>query len=246
MPLLKRPLFGKKTRKSEGPSTEGGGAAAEAHPVEEQSGGMPPPTPMWGNKSKAAEAPAPAAEPAGSASSADSSSGMPPLPPGLKPMWSNKPKSSDSASSKSPRSDGALPLPPGLKPMWSNKPKSSASAGSSDDAASSGLGRVAAGLSAGTHPDPLQRGPSASSVMDEISFASGSVSDSRLTSSRDNRETMIDDAGDGKKYCRQYELGKTLGKGSYAKVASPPPPAPRVPHDPLATHPLRRPRTNRR
>ena len=45
MPLLKRPLFGKKTRKSlEGPSTEGGGAAAEAEAVEEQSGGMPPPT----------------------------------------------------------------------------------------------------------------------------------------------------------------------------------------------------------
>lgn len=114
--------------------------------------------------------------------------GMPPLPPGLKPMWSNKGPKEGSSVETSEKSGKSVTLPPGR--LASEAPSEVDFLGGLDEVSEAGGLLTPASGKGGKKGYTLER---------------------RMTHNPDGEETQ-------KKYIKQYELGKTLGKGSYAKV----------------------------
>jgi serine/threonine protein kinase len=167
-------------------------------------GGGGPPPPMWANKKKGPE---------------DAESGGPPPP-----MWGNKQPASSG-------SGGGGPPPP----MWGNrKPKGVSTETTSDESSGQGLSRLSTqgsvvyrGMEELSLPTkelslPAQgmdcTSESHGSGFDEASSSLAMLSPSKQFSEATARKTKGDGEEKPKKYIKQYEIGRKLGTGAYAKV----------------------------
>jgi len=184
-------------------STSGSGsslpkAAALPHAAE----GSGPPPQMWGNRKPAA-------------ASADEG-GPPP------PMWGNKkPAAMDSDSGGGP--------PP---PMWGNKKPGGGGGGGGDGPPPPMWGNKKPGGGGGDGPPPPMWGNSGRASDANMSFCGesrpgstksndegGPSGDGMIVPGRQlTRKEKVEGEEKPKKYIKQYEISKALGKGAYAKV----------------------------
>ena len=175
-----------------GSTSKQGSSSVAAPSVEESMETEPPasmPKPLWSNKTPSAKRPE--AEP----EEAEEADGEPAPPP--KPLWSNK-KSMQPAPAASSNEDDDVPvgLPP--KPMWNNRKVPPA------------LPQPPLPLLAGKHEEVID----VSDASATAASGSGMVPQPMRMSSEGKSKPVKH--LQGQKYL--YRLGKTLGKGSYAKV----------------------------